>query len=376
MNYLKFMPWLAAAAITLGSPSVSSEVIFEEDFDNQPDFTSTMHTTTQSQYKDAHVLPDNWDALHQGTQWSPEKGYPDNHASLEILGSNSDKARGGAGKSMVNWRESYSMGWKNWASDSQLLKLLPQQYDQLYVEFWIAFSSNWYGRQNASGFSSKLFRVGSWTGQGDVFNGAGGELGPIFLWDYKRDNYGIRNVTAYRGNPEEGNYFMNKSAPEFPRFVSKNFGSHTLGEGMDDTDPLVLDQIMGGYLKDISSSVVIGHDQLFGAGQHWTKMGFYVKLNSAPNMADGQLMIFVNGQRVLSLEAIPWIKGTEETKMRGWNYFAIGGNDYLQPYPNEQRFEDWYAIDDVVVRNDIPSHLLSPSPSKEAPSPPTEISVD
>lgn len=376
MKYFKFMPWLAAATVTLGSASVSSEVVFEEDFDNQPDFTSTMHTTTQSQYKDTHILPENWDALHQGTQWSPETGYPDNHASLEILSANSDKARGGAGKSMVNWRESYSLGWKNWASDSQLVKLLPQQYDQLYVEFWISFSDNWYGRENASEFSSKLFRVGSWTGEGDIFNGALGELGPLFFWDYKRDNYGVRNVTAYRGNPETGNYYLNNSSPEFPRFLTQNFGSQTQGEAFGGGDPLVVDQVNGGYLKDIDRYSWIEHEQLFGIGQHWTKMGFFVQLNSAPNIADGQLMMFVNDQRVLFLEGIPWIKGDDTTPMRGWNYFAIGGNDYFQPYPNEQRFEDWYAIDDVVVRTEIPSYVSSPSTLMDAPNPPSGISIN
>jgi hypothetical protein len=44
--------------------------------------------------------------------------------------------------------------------------------------------------------------------------------------------------------------------------------------------------------------------------------------------------------------------------MVGWNFFAIGGNDYFQPYPNADRHEDWYAIDDIVVRDSLPERLL------------------
>ncbi len=353
-----------------------AEVLFEENFDDQPDFTSTMHSTEQGQYrKDGFVLPEGWDALYQGTQWSPETGYPDNHASLEILQSNSDKARGNAGKSAVNWRESYSRGWNNWASDSQLIKLLDKQYKQVYIEFWISFSDNFYGRDHAAEWSSKFLRIGSWDGEGDIFNGALGSIGPVFFWDYTRNDYGIMNALSFRGGPWGENYFLNNSAPSYPRETVTNYGSYTLGQAIDGADPLVVNQVDGGYLKDIGRYTPITHNQLFGVGQHWTKVAFYVQVNSAPDATDGVLRQWINDQRIMNLTDIPWIKSNDENKMVGWNYIAIGGNDYFQPYPNDQRFEDWYAIDDVVVRSDRPENLGSAAEVGNPPNPPSDVNI-
>jgi hypothetical protein len=358
-------------------PSFSyGEILFEENFDNQPDFTSTMYTTMQGQLAGTHTLPNNWDAIYQGTMWSPETGYPDNHASIEILGSNTGKARGGAGKSMVNWRESYSRGFLNWASDSQMVKLLDRQYDQLYVEFWISFPDNFYGRKNASDYSSKIFRVASWSGEGDIFNGALGEVGPNFIWYHFRGNYGVQNSLSFRGGPWGENYHMDQNTPMFDRHKTLNYGSDTLGQAPGESDPFVLDQVYGGYLKDIDRYTWLEHDQVFGTGQRWTKMAFFVKLNSAPDVTDGILQQWINDQRVVNITNIPWIKNNTDNKMVGWNYFAIGGNDFFQPYANDQRFEDWYAIDDVVVRDSIPSSLQAAIQPNPAPNPPSSVSIE
>ncbi len=353
----------------------SAEVIFEENFNDQADFTSTMHATVASQkVSEGRVLPEGWDALYQGTQWSPETGYPNNHASLEILESNSDKAIGGSGKSAVNWRESYSRGWNNWASDSQLIKLLGREYSEIYVEFWVSFSENWYGRDHESSFTSKIFRVGSWSGDGDIFNGALDAIGPVFFWDYKRDKYGMINIQAFRGGPWGENYMMDTNAAGLT--TVSNYGSSTIGMSSGGENPKVLDQINGGYLADIDRYDFITHDQLFGPAGHWTKVAFYVKLNSAPGVADGVMMQWINDQRIKVEDAVPWIGTNIDNKVVGWNYIAIGGNDYFQPYPNDKRFEDWYAIDDVVIRNDIPSHLKETASSSEAPNPPLSLTVE
>jgi len=83
-------------------------------------------------------------------------------------------------------------------------------------------------------------------------------------------------------------------------------------------------------------------------------------------------------QRIRSVETIPWIKANSENRMVGWNYLALGGNDNFRPYPAEQLFEDWYAFDDLVVRNDIPASLgTAPVSSLKAPpSAPSTVTVD
>ncbi|MFC4258497.1 hypothetical protein ACFOZ5_05530 [Marinobacter lacisalsi] len=368
-----------------GPLTAGAEVIFQEDFDSQSDFTSTMHTLEKAQrVTTGHILPEGWNALYQGTQWSPETGYPDNHASLEILARNADKAYGGQGKSAVMWRESYSLGWRNWASDSQLMKYLEAGYDELYVEFDISFSENFYGRNNASNYASKLFRIGSWTGEGSEFNGAAGELGPVVIWDYKRDAYGLRNVISFRGGPY-GEYYYFKD--QYATDVSWSFSSDLRGMAVGGGDPELYAVDGETPLVSMKASSVT-HDDVFGPPGKWTKVAFYVKLNSQPGIADGVFRQWINGERIVNKENVPWILANDQNKMAKWNYFAIGGNDYFQPYDNSVRFEDWYAFDNVVVLNNMPGSVPvgdeapetgaggSVAPSSDmAPAPPSNLSV-
>lgn len=380
-NKLNLTSLASLFLLLLQSTFASSEVIFEENFDGQPDWTSTSHSIAKEQaVSKGDALPENWYSIYQGTMWSPETGYADKHASLEILSKNNDKARGGEGKSAVHWRESYSQGWTNWASDSQLVKLLDQQYDQIYIEFWISFSDNFYGREHAAGWESKLFRIGSWSGEGSIFNGAQGNIGPLFIWYYLRDKYGVRNSLSFRGGPWGENYMMDQSEPSFPQHASKNYGSDTLGQAPEGADSMLINQVDGGYLSEIDRYTWITHNQVFGEGRKWTKVAFFLKLNSAPDATDGVLRQWINDEQILNLQNVPWIKANTSNKMVGWNYFAIGGNDYFQPVENDQRFEDWYAIDDIVVRTDIPSAAAGgggPAQVSDvvAPAPPSNLVV-
>src|SRR5690554_7200323 len=105
--------WAMAAA------PVGAEVIFEENFDDQPDWHSAMHSSDGTQRATTHIIPEGWYSIRQDPTWAPSEGHPDRHESIEILESNSDKARGGKGKSMVSWRDSYNPGWNRWNSESR-----------------------------------------------------------------------------------------------------------------------------------------------------------------------------------------------------------------------------------------------------------------
>ena len=331
-------------------------VIFSENFDDQPDFTSTMYTTKAGQEVwNGNTLPDNWDALFQGTERSPETGYPNNHASIEILAANADKTRSGTGKSMVNWREAYDPG--KFASDSQMARLLGQEYDEIYVEFWIRFSDNWYSRNNIGSVTSKVFRVGHYAGPpANIVNGQEGGIGPLFYWGYNHSNFGLQSNPAYRSGPPGENYFFNYD--DYGLEQQYNYTSKTIGMAVGGGNPQVVDQVNGGILADVDRYDFISHDQLHGPTERWTKMAWYVKMNSAPGVADGVMMQWVNDQRVQIVETVPWAGTNTENKMVGWNYIAIGGNDYFLKAEEGTFLEDWYAIDDLVVRDSIPGELL------------------
>ncbi len=374
-------------ALSLGvTPVVGhAEVLFEENFDDQPDYTTTLNTTeTKQEAAQGYDIPNDWATVYQGTAWSPEKGFPDQHASHEILAKNSDKARGGAGKSMVNWRESRTLdsGRVKWNSDSQLIKAPidvnnPEGTEELYVEFWIRFSDNWYQRGSYdSGWISKIFRAASWTPGGNMISGGRRDLGPMFYWDYKADNFGVRNVTAYRGgapaNVSGTDNYKVSSVEDFGQ--SGNYNALDIaGEGVNGDDPQLRDQVNGGLLAETED--LVSHEMLFGPPQQWTKVAFYLKMNSAPGVPDGVMSQYINGHRIQHHDNIPWVEANDKNMMVKWNHFSIGGNDYFAPKSNDEKFEDWFAIDDLVVMSHLPESLGLETVTPK-PNPPTNILVE
>lgn len=334
----------------------STVTLFHDDFNDQPDFTAEMYSTDAAQYGDqGYTVPNAWTGFYQSKQFTPSNGYPTKHDSFEILTSNSDKAMGGTGKSMVNWRESYeTAGGYKFNSDSQLIRLLDKEYDELYVEFYISFSDNWWSRTpgNDANWQSKMLRIGSWSGQGDLESGINGDIGPLMIWDYKKDQYGVINFHTLRGGPWGENYEFNG---QFPSEYSWGYTWRTEGMAVGGGNPQVVDQVNGGFLVDAADP--ISHDQLFGAAGHWTKVAIYVKKNSAIGVADGLASIFINDQRVRHHSNVPWVQANTGNLFPGFNYFAIGGNDYFAPFDNSQQFEDWYSIDSVTCLSGLPEGL-------------------
>lgn len=370
-HYVLSPKW-AAAVVFLGfflvSQTGSAEVLFKESFDDLDDWTSTMHTTANEQtVVRGDIIPDGWWGIYQGTVWSPELGYPDNHPSLEILSRNADKARGNRGKSAVFWRESHSRGWNNWASDAHFVKLFNRDYEQLYIEFYIRFSDNWWQRNpaNAGGWTSKIFRVGHWSREGSIWNSQTGDVNPRMFWDYKKDNYGVRNVLALRHGPPGKNETISHSG-------SKNYTTHTVGQQEKGQPEGLLNALNTSQL--LSEGGAADHEDVFGKPETWTKVAFFVKMNSAPGVADGVLRQWVNDQRIVNYEDVEWLKSYPGASTVGWNYIAIGGNDFFQAYPNERRFEDWYAIDDLIVATD-PMVGKAEGVPPVAPNPPSNISI-
>lgn len=345
------------------------EVLFKETFDSQEDWTSDAWAAEG-------ILPSGWYGHRVDELWSPRTGYPDKHPSAEILSNNKDKARGGVGKSFVAWRESYDPGWKKWNSDSILVKYFPEGFSEVYVEFWITFSSDMIKsyHDNAMG-NSKLFRVYHFNGDEDaMFSFFGEENSPKYLWDLTGGTqYGVRNfMSFYARGPNHGN---DGTIPGLPRQlgyngdISLSYKTNLEGMAVDGSDANLSNKVDGGFISDQSGPAAL--DDVFGNEQTWTKMAFYVRMNSAPGVQDGVAMQWVDNQRIFVNENIDWVRS--DWDMVKWNSVAISGNDFFRAYPNDVQHEDWYAMDDLVIRDSIPDMLIS---GKLAPEPPTNISVE
>ena len=350
--------------------------LFEDGFDAQPDWHSMLpandtgaHPTGEPdriQRAGTHTFLNNWYSCYQDSYYSEFKGNPGGYATISVLDADSGEARGGTGKCVRMARESYQPESGNpnfWASDSQLGKYFPEGKDQLYIEFWIRFGPEWTA---AAPWASKLFRVHSWSGQGSEYQGfadsdySEGQLGPIMLWDWNQTT-GVRNGLAFRGGPHGQNYSMDASRmPGLPRALvglgdlPLNWCDDTFGMAVGGGNPQVPDLVNGGYLAD-NPGQVVSHEQVYGT--IWHKVAFFVRMNSAPGANDGVASMYFDGQRVFHNDQIAWVPSGSFV-MPKWNFFSIGGNDNFQEYPNTDKRQEFYFIDDVRVGDGIPEVLI------------------
>ena len=239
--------------------------------------------------------------------------------------------------------------------------------DSLYVEFWVTFDPNWTTDGDGPN-TNKLFRVYAFDDETPgtrVFRYfPTGDSGPIFFWNYaKSPRYGLRNPYAMRGGPYGENYYDIPRPQGWPRAVNRgssslNFVADTVGQGTGGSTPQIPDRVNGGVLADDTDGLV-SHEQVFGppSARRWTKMAFFVQMNSAPGVADGMIRQWIDDVQIMSNSNIGWIGPTSETRDVRWNIVGIGGNDYFAIPPDSARHEEWYAIDDLVVRRTIPPAL-------------------
>lgn len=380
----------AIRGVTLCACVVSAsnaEVLFEESFDDQPDWHSGLEENnlgypsgqpdTWQSVERGHKLPNGWESVRQSPRWAPSTGHPDRHENIEIVERNAGKARGGNGKSMVVWRDSGGKEWQ-WNSDGILSKKLDQGYESLYVKFWIKLSPEWtpFGESGMT----KFFRVSSFDGTGNLYKAfSEGTNSAILLWDYEANNYGARNKLSFRGDPQETNYKVKNPEPiETPRtflngFMSLNFTGNVVdldGDGTNEQTITDLINLESGEPIDPNNGIV-EHAELWG--DQWHKVEFYVKMNSEPGAMDGVVKQWFDGQLVFSNEKFPWM-GHESEGGILWNVVHFGGNSHFHAYPDSERREEWYSIDDITIRTDMPADA-GESVDQGAPKPPTEFSV-
>ena len=365
-----------------------AEVVLEEDFDKLEDWHSGLPENdkayatgspdhAQHSFNGA-ILPDGWFSIRQEAHWSPSKGYPGGHEMIEVLSSNTDKARGGIGKSFVKWRDSQTLTGGAWSSDGLAMFYLPDKLgvpadglEEVYAEFYIAFSDESNASYYADAFGSgKLFRILHWAGDRDaVYSYFNQDQVPAIGWQAGASStkYGIRNFLSFLTKGEPLNPSKVLDLPYGVKLqrgssISMPYSASSMRRmGLGGTDTVLEDKKNGGRI--IGGPVAL--DQVFGDETTWTKIGFYVKLNSAPGVYDGVAMQWIDDKRTFVNKTIAWIQ--PGYPMAKWNSVLIGGNDYFSARPNEEHYQEWWAIDDLVVRDDIPAYLKLDQPSPPRP---------
>jgi hypothetical protein len=367
--------WIYLLALSIGAvPAMAqAEVLFEENFNDQPDWTNEMYSLeTQQEVPRGDILPVGWYSSYASVGF----GRP----AIEILSSNSDKTRTGTGKSFVSWKEHNKVREAQFSSNSTLTYKIEGPsgigVDQVYAEFWIRFDPLWTPETNLS----KLFRVYSYRPEEQGGNiqsfGGGKHAGPVVFFDYEHSsNYGAFNRLAFRGGPWGDANYKTAWAPSVPD-KNQNFLGYELLQQ-------VPDKLNGGLIPLDNGGNIVSHEQVWGplAAGLWTKLGFFVKMNSANDVADGVFMQWRDDKLILKSTEVQWMQpnasGLTPAEIK-WNAIAIGGNDYIggdpPTYPNSAEHEEWYAIDDFIMSTEIPATLMDGGVSP--PRPPTSIDVN
>jgi len=353
-------------------PQPTQGLIWQSNIDNEPPWHSGLSENDlgyptgepdRIQRATTHTFPQTFTSCYQDSYFGESQGNPGGIEAITFL----EPGTGRNGSKAIRMaRESYDPtgDGRYFASDSTLAKVLSEEEERsaLYIEFWIKFPENWDTTPNQQ---SKIFRVSSWNRSGSEFQAfTGGNLGPIFVYDWTASSYGLRNGMYFRGGPHGQNYSMIGRIDDLPYQMSAgslgdlplNWTNHQVGAKKDGTSPQVPDRVNGGYILDNPGQIVT-HAQVVGTA--WNKFAFWLQMNSAPGIRDGVVRQWFNDEEIFYNEKVEWIPAGNYA-MPKWNLVAVGGNDNFNVYPNSEKHQESYLIDGngIVVRDSIPEDLL------------------
>lgn len=325
-----------------GLEFIPPEVIFSENFDDQPDFFPSISSTVCKENGLTGTcdddVPDGWDYYRNADDTLRPETDPQFKAGFRISG---DIKRGPTGKSWIKTSESnHPPEENNYFSDAILTKNLGQDYDEIYLSAWVFLQDDWQWQSEPQGGRQlKMFRIGhvdSPLGSNDPFAlGAGGFSGPLYIFDLQQSQFGFTALHSPRCDPQESVYLncgQNTNRSEW-----ETFSYFDCLEGAP----------CNGWIFSGDGLQHPSFEDLF-APARWNKIEIHVKMNSAINVGDGVLEFWFNDHLEHSATDIPW-KQTGSTNELGWNFISIGGNwnNWYTPVANQG--EQFYAVDDIQV---------------------------
>lgn len=317
--------------------SLTLTSIFEDNFDDQVDFANSIGSPNsngtaawacRNGAEDAcESLPEGWDVYSSGERFHPD--IIDNPSAQPGVQITDFEPRGGSGKSMIVWDESYGTN-AQWGSDALLGKKFSPGYNDIYTEMWIKFQPNyrWQYMETTKGINyAKVLRM-SHSDSDPISTGGNGTNAPLTILDIKvwsddffdgpRTNR-IALQAQPRCDPQETNY----------RCPGRDFGL---------TGNISVPGVPG--INGDASFL-----DTFGNGD-WHKIGMRMALNSAPGVEDGILMIWYDDKLVSSSSNVTFLEtGAPENHLI--TTVLLGGNMNNVVEPEANQFEQWYAIDDV-----------------------------
>lgn len=338
-------------------------IIFQENFDNQQDWTVTQSRLADSVCYTPYngpctpAPPANWSGYYNGISWlgnfQPGYGNGYNHMYINAIPGypyeTTGTCRGGSGKCLTFWDEAVYDGFVN--SDGQLLVDLGNEYPEIYIRFYIKFGRKADGTDYAftnsgsdfpmhkimhlqhylSGSPSQYFAQNE--GNQPVVSGGFAAYGPVGGPGNFMNYMGYRCLGASQPNP-----------PTEPVCAAPGCNYYCQGTPVYRYDSGCLDQVTSN--SSFNNSIGDGN---------WHMIEYRFKMNTAAGTADGVYEFWYDGVKKDSRTKIPFNQTGAPTPLRGWRLFSIGGNNYLRfSGCSGASCEQWYAIDDIFIATEVP----------------------
>ena len=309
--------------------------IFAPDFDAMddwmPQYRSQSFSARNDSERDRRNIPPGFDFYYTWDQWHPlgdingQDAHPDRQPSGQIsslVGSHQSPD----GKAFVIFDESQGSD-SHWGSDAILVKELPEEYPELFIEFYIKFDPNWVWRDmrfNSGVSSMKLFRV---------YRFYGGDDDDVFLFNHDRRRLGMMYLLNMSSRTQIG---TRRNTATFDHHIR----AHPYVDNYRAAQPVVIN---GNY----SWNEAFFDDR-------WHRIAVHVKMSSGPRAADGIVRLFYDGVLQSELTDVMWI-ANDDASVKGWNMIGFGGNMDNRPFLPFERHEQWYAISGIRVWDTIPA---------------------
>ena len=279
-------------------------VIFEENFDTSPNWNMD-GTKGECTSGNCSGAPAHWNYYRQVNGFGQITARIFNQADHTT----------GTGKAYVIYSESDPN--VNWPSESELSKVFPQDYQELYYRVWMKTQAGW---QSAASSQFKMLRIAHYDRTGNVYeNFSAGNMAPIFFLQLGTSVYhGTDYLPSFRCDPQANNYYCPQNPYDNDYFTKFN------------------DTILPPTAKG-----------MYADGQ-WHRYDFHVKMNTQTGTTwnkDGSAEFWYDGVLKMSHHDVQW-KYPGSDPAVGWNYVSIGGNANNS---FSAHGEQWYAIDDIVV---------------------------
>ncbi|MBI5742121.1 MAG: cadherin-like domain-containing protein [Nitrospirae bacterium] len=289
-----------------------SEIIFEDNFDNDPDWFPQTEVAACLNSACKNQVPGLWDYYNSDELWHPHTDGLMFHPSMQI---SSDNFRGQHGKAFTMWNESNDgRSGDGWGAIGGFSKDLGRDYNEIYVRVYVKFQPGfqWFYTQDNNAMI-KMVHVRHWDRVGSPFTAFNtGYSAPLYVFDSVQNPYGFRHSHSHRCDPQENNYYCSINYDSSFNYTGNPTYTNSLGDGM------------------------------------WHALEFHVKMNSAPGVADGVIEFWADDNLQYSRADIRWM-GNDSPGGLGWNVVGLGYNAYNSFAPASEKKEQWYAIDDVVI---------------------------